>query len=92
MMLTDWGTPAAAQNQKYNLGYASAWLQMSANWVCSLFYMYRYLHVQVCSILYMWTPPTCGLYMLCSTCIQVCSLLYMWTLVAPKLFPNRDFS
>jgi len=54
MMLTDWGTPAAAQNQKYNLGYASAWLQMSANWVCSL--------------------------------------LYMWTLVAPKLFPNRDFS
>jgi len=54
MMLTDWGTPAAAQNQKYNLGYASAWLQMSANWICSI--------------------------------------LYLWTLVAPKLFPNRDFS
>ena len=22
----------------------------------------------------------------------LCCLLYLWTLVAPKLFPNRDFS
>eukprot|EP00325_Prymnesiales_sp_UTEX-LB-985_P000107 CAMPEP_0174701982 /NCGR_PEP_ID=MMETSP1094-20130205/6426_1 /TAXON_ID=156173 /ORGANISM="Chrysochromulina brevifilum, Strain UTEX LB 985" /LENGTH=446 /DNA_ID=CAMNT_0015899697 /DNA_START=212 /DNA_END=1550 /DNA_ORIENTATION=+ len=35
MMLTDWGTPAAAQNQKYNLGFASAWLQMVTNWAVS---------------------------------------------------------
>ena len=57
MMFTDWGHPPEASrghNQKYNQGFASAWLQMTANWMCSL--------------------------------------LYLWTLVAPKLFPNRDFS
>jgi len=56
MLLTDWGVApeSSASGATYSIGYASAWLQMSANWLCSL--------------------------------------LYMWTLVAPKLFPNRDFT
>ena len=54
MLFTNWGVPATAASARYNVGYASAWLQMCANWVCNA--------------------------------------LYLWTLVAPKLFPNRDFS
>ena len=77
MLLTDWGvaaeiaapsdaadagaveTPllpngAPRATMPYSVGYASAWLQLGANWLCCL--------------------------------------LYLWTLVAPKLFPDRDFS
>ena len=57
MLLTDWGVApreSSASGATYSIGYASAWLQMSANWVCCL--------------------------------------LYTWTLVAPKLFPDRDFT
>jgi len=57
MLLTDWGVAAdtaSASGRTYSVGYASAWLQVSANWICCL--------------------------------------IYTWTLVAPKLFPDRDFS
>jgi len=43
MMFTDWGHPPEASrghNQKYNQGFASAWLQMTANWICSLLYLW----------------------------------------------------
>jgi hypothetical protein len=48
MMLTDWGSPAAAQNQKYNLGYASAWLQMVVNWLVCLLYFWTLIASRVC--------------------------------------------
>jgi len=48
MMLTDWGSPAASVNQKYNLGYASAWLQMTVNWICSLLYFWTLIAARVC--------------------------------------------
>ena len=46
-------TAGAASETPYSMGYASAWLQLGTNWLCSL--------------------------------------LYLWTLIAPKLFPERDF-
>jgi len=48
MMLTNWGVEGGAAHteltsaaeQGYNKGYASAWLQMSANWICCLLYLW----------------------------------------------------
>ena len=49
MVLTDWGVPGSsvpasdssgAAATTYSVGYASAWLQMSANWICCLLYLW----------------------------------------------------
>lgn len=48
MMLTDWGSPAAAKTQKYNLGFASAWLQMAVNWIVHILYFWTMIAAKVC--------------------------------------------
>ena len=58
MLLTNWGSYDPAEEdggkQRYNVGYASAWLLAGTLWVCCC--------------------------------------LYLWTLLAPSLFPDRDFT
>lgn len=43
MLLTDWGvggSEASDSEQRYSIGYASAWLQMAINWLCCLLYLW----------------------------------------------------
>jgi len=41
MLLTDWGDSMdAPAGKRYNLGVASAWVQLASNWVCSLLYLW----------------------------------------------------
>lgn len=51
MLLTDWGVPADSTNSstvQYGKGYASAWLQMVANWVCCLLYFWSLIAPKCC--------------------------------------------
>jgi len=49
MLLTDWGVPASLQgDQRYSVGYASAWLQLSTNWVACLLYLWTLIAVKAC--------------------------------------------
>lgn len=50
MLLTDWGVAAAsdAATKRYNVGYASAWLLMSSNWLCQLLYFWTLIAARVC--------------------------------------------
>ena len=48
MVLTDWGVPASSATSKYSVGYVSAWLEMSMNWVCSLLYCWTLIAPKVC--------------------------------------------
>lgn len=51
MLLTDWGVPGehhSASGQTYSVGYASAWLQLGTNWVCSLLYFWTLIAVKAC--------------------------------------------
>jgi len=41
MLLTNWGDSLdAPPEQRYNLGLASAWVQLASNWVCSVLYLW----------------------------------------------------
>ena len=44
MLLTDWGVAADTEvdsaARSYNVGIASAWLQMGTNWLCCLLYLW----------------------------------------------------
>ena len=52
MLLTDWGVAsgdvASASSASYSRGYASAWLQMGTNWVCSILYLWTLVAPKVC--------------------------------------------
>lgn len=48
MLLTDWGVPASTAARTYSVGYASAWLQMSMNWVCALLYCWTLIAPKAC--------------------------------------------
>jgi len=49
MLLTDWGVPASIQgDQRYSVGYASAWLQLVTSWVCSVLYFWTLIAVKAC--------------------------------------------
>ena len=49
MLLTDWGVPGASGGQsRHNVGYASAWLQMGANWLCSALYGWTLVAARAC--------------------------------------------
>ena len=48
MLLTDWGVPASAAQRSYSIGYASAWLQMTLNWMCSLLYLWTLIAPKAC--------------------------------------------
>jgi len=48
MLFTDWGVPAAAASAKYNVGYASAWLQMCVNWLVNLLYLWTLIAPRLC--------------------------------------------
>lgn len=53
MMLTDWGVPnqdsaATTTSSQYSRGYASAWIQMTANWVCNILYLWTLIAPKAC--------------------------------------------
>jgi hypothetical protein len=48
MLLTDWGVAGSDSTQKYSIGYASCWLQMSVNWVCCLLYFWTLIAAKCC--------------------------------------------
>ncbi len=49
MLLTNWGDSAAADpTRRYNVGYASAWVQVAANWVCSFLYLWTLVVPYLC--------------------------------------------
>lgn len=51
MLLTDWGVhqdPEEKSTKRYNVGYASAWLQAGASWACSFLYMLTLLLPRLC--------------------------------------------
>lgn len=48
MLLTDWGVAAADSHQRYNVGYASAWLLLAACWVCQLIYLWTLVAPKCC--------------------------------------------
>jgi len=49
MLVTDWGaTSEVTSTQRHNVGYASAWLLMSANWVCQLLYLWTLIARRMC--------------------------------------------
>ena len=48
MVLTDWGVPASSGATVYTAGYASAWLQMSMNWLCNLLYLWSLVAPKAC--------------------------------------------
>jgi hypothetical protein len=52
MLLTDWGVPAdttSAHDAVFSKGYVSAWLMLSANWVCCILYLWSLIAPVVCS-------------------------------------------
>ncbi len=49
MLLTDWGVASVAADQRHNVGYASAWLQLVACWVSSALYTWTLIAPRVCS-------------------------------------------
>ena len=48
MLLTDWGVPASTAQRAYSVGYASAWLQMILNWLCSILYGWTLIAPKAC--------------------------------------------
>jgi len=49
MLLTNWGDSEDADpKSRYNLGYASAWVQVAANWTCSLIYLWTLIAPWLC--------------------------------------------
>ena len=50
MLLTDWGVPGTQTGVhiQYNVGYATAWLQLSINWLCCLLYLWTLVAVKLC--------------------------------------------
>lgn len=49
MLLTNWGDSEDAEpTRRYNLGVASAWVQVGANWTCSLLYFWTLVVPYLC--------------------------------------------
>jgi len=49
MLLTNWGDSEDAEpTRRYNLGVASAWVQVAANWTCSLLYLWTLIVPYLC--------------------------------------------
>jgi hypothetical protein len=49
MLLTNWGDSEEAEpSRRYNLGAASAWVQVAANWTCSLLYLWTLVVPYLC--------------------------------------------
>ena len=49
MLLTNWGDSEDAEpTRRYNLGVASAWVQVAANWTCSALYLWTLVIPYLC--------------------------------------------